>query len=165
MSKLYDLLSAMCGKIKKPDWNQNDPTAPDYVKNRPFQTGDPVGTVLVEERTVPFHGSGGGLYISNFPPAFEATVGETYTVFWDGEAYECACVDFHGKLAIGNLSFTGSGSDSGEPFLVIGLDGSASSIATTDTSASHTFSISGKQTPIVKIPAKYIDKDAFKDII
>ena len=36
MSKLYDLLSAMCGKIKKPDWNQNDPTAPGYVKNRPF---------------------------------------------------------------------------------------------------------------------------------
>lgn len=36
MSKLYDLLSAMCGKIKKPDWNQNDSTAPDYVKNRPF---------------------------------------------------------------------------------------------------------------------------------
>lgn len=35
MSKLYDLLSAMCGKIKKPDWNQNDPTAPDYVKNKP----------------------------------------------------------------------------------------------------------------------------------
>lgn len=34
MSKLYDLLSAMCGKIKKPDWNQNDSTAPDYVKNR-----------------------------------------------------------------------------------------------------------------------------------
>ena len=36
MSKLYDLLSDMCGKIKKPDFNQNDPTAPDYVKNRPF---------------------------------------------------------------------------------------------------------------------------------
>ena len=36
MSKLYDLLSAMCGKIKKPDWNQNDSAAADYVKNRPF---------------------------------------------------------------------------------------------------------------------------------
>ena len=36
MSKLYDLLSSICGKIKKPDWNQNDSTAPDYVKNRPF---------------------------------------------------------------------------------------------------------------------------------
>lgn len=164
MSKLYDLLSAMCGKIKKPDWNQNDSAAPDYVKNRPFYTCDPVETVLVEESTLPFSDIGGGLHISDFHSTFEATAGETYTVFWDGEAYECPCVDFHGGLAIGNLSFTGSGSDSGEPFLVIGLDGSGGSIATTDTSASHTFSISGKQTPIVKIPAKYIDKDAFKDI-
>ena len=36
MSKLYDLLSAMCGKIKKPDWNQTDETAPDFLKNKPF---------------------------------------------------------------------------------------------------------------------------------
>ena len=34
------------------DWNQNDETAADYVKNRPFYTGDPVETVLVEESTV-----------------------------------------------------------------------------------------------------------------
>lgn len=38
----------------QPDWNQNDSTAKDYVKNRPFYTGDPVETVLVEESTVSF---------------------------------------------------------------------------------------------------------------
>ena len=36
-----------CGKIKNPDWNQNDETAPDYVKNRPFYTGDPVETEII----------------------------------------------------------------------------------------------------------------------
>ena len=39
-------------------------------------------------------------------------------------------------------------------------DGIAISILTIDTSASHTFSISGIVTEIVKIPAKFIDKDA-----
>ena len=38
----------------QPDWNQNDSTQPDYVKNRPFYMGDPVETVLVEESTVSF---------------------------------------------------------------------------------------------------------------
>ena len=44
------------------DWNQNDATKPDYVKNRPFYTGDPVETVLVEESTVSFAVAGNGLY-------------------------------------------------------------------------------------------------------
>ena len=35
-------------KQVQPDWNQNDETAADYVKNRPFYTGDTVETVLVE---------------------------------------------------------------------------------------------------------------------
>ena len=165
MSKLYDLLSAMCGKIKKPDWNQNDPTAPDYVKNRPFYTGDPVETVLVEESTVSFQDVGGGLYISDFPSAFEATSGETYTVFWDGAAYECACVDFRGRLVIGNLSVFGSGPDTGEPFVINVYNGVRITIATEDTSSSHTISISSTVAQIVKIPAKFIDKDAFGYIV
>ena len=32
--------------VVQSDWNQNDETQPDYVKNRPFYTGDPVETVL-----------------------------------------------------------------------------------------------------------------------
>ena len=63
----------------QPNWNQNDETAPDYVKNRPFYTGDPVETVLVEESTASFIESD-GLYIAEFLSTFEATVGETYTV-------------------------------------------------------------------------------------
>ena len=38
----------------QPDWNQNDSTAADYVKNRPFYAGNPGETVLVEESTVSF---------------------------------------------------------------------------------------------------------------
>ena len=139
----------------QPDWNQNDETAQDYVKNRPFYMGDPVEAVLVEESTVSFVDDG-GLYMTEFPSTFEATVGETYKVSWDGTIYECTCVK---EGIIGNLSIFGETSDTGEPFIIITRGGDVNRIFTADTSASHTFSISGTVTEIVKIPAKFIDKD------
>ena len=72
----------------QPDWNQNDSTAADYVKNRPFYTGDPVETVLVEESTVWFVDAD-GVYLGELESTFSATVGETYKVSWDAAAYDC----------------------------------------------------------------------------
>ena len=139
----------------QPDWNQNDPTAKDYVKNRPFYT-ETVETVLVEERTVSFSDTGRGFYTAQFPSNFEATVGGTYKVSWDGTVYECTCVNFNNIPAIGNLSIVGIGSDTGEPFLVGISDVGRIDIATKDTSASHTFSISRLVTEVVKIDEKYL---------
>ena len=139
----------------QPDWNQNDSTQPDYIKNRPFYVGNPVETVLVEESTVSFSNAG-GIYWAQFSSTFAPTVGETYKVYWDGTAYECTCVDFNGYHAIGNLSIAGAGSDTGEPFLVsINNDGGLE-IYTADTSASHTISISAFDQEVVKIDLKYL---------
>ena len=135
----------------QPDWNQNDDTQPNYVKNRPFYAGDIVETVLVGENTVSFVDG-----YSEFPSTFEATVGETYKVSWDGTAHECTCVDSNGRLFIGNLSIIGRGSDTGEPFLMMINNGTGIGIVTTDTSASHTFSISGITQEVVKIDEKYL---------
>ena len=140
----------------QPDWNQNDSTQPDYVKNRPFYAGDPVETVLVEESTVSFADAGGIIYWAQFPSTFEATVGETYKVSWDGSDYECTCVDSNGNSAIGNLSVVGVGSDTGEPFLMAISNDGGTEIYTADTSASHTISISGFVQEVVKIDEKYI---------
>lgn len=139
----------------QPDWNQNDDTKPDYVKNRPFYTGDPVETVLVEESTVPFQNNG-SLYLAEFATTFSATVGEAYKVSWDGTTYESTCVTSDQGLMIGNLSIMGVGSDTGEPFLFLVVNGRGIMIATTDTSASHTFSISGIAQEVVKIDEKYL---------
>ena len=147
------------GGSVQPDWDQNDSTAADYVKNRPFYTGDPVETVLVEESTVSFVDDHGA-YTAEFATTFSATAGKTYRVYWDGSDYECTCVDSDGSPYIGNLSFVGAGPDTGEPFVMMVLNGAGIYIITTDTSASHTFSISiSGQPQIVKIPSKYIDKD------
>ena len=139
----------------QPDWNQNDSTQPDYVKNRPFYTGDPVEAVLVEESTVSF-AENHGLYGARVQSTFEATVGETYKVSWDGTAYECTCASFNDMPAIGNLSIAGAGSDTGEPFIMAVYNGQGITIVTADTSASHTFSISGFVTEAVKIDPKYL---------
>ena len=139
-----------------PDWNQNDSTAADYVKNRPFYTGDPVETVLVEESTVEFT-DGGGRYTAAFPSTFEATIGETYKVYWDGTAYECVCASFQSTPVIGNLSIIDAGSNTGEPFLMGIMNGEGIQITTVDTSSSsHTFSISRIVVPVVKIDKKYL---------
>lgn len=137
------------------DWNQNDNTQPDYVKNRPFYTGDPVETVLVEENTASFTESG-SWYMAEFPSTFAATVGETYSVSWDGTVYECTCVSFNNVPVIGNLSVAGAGSDTGEPFLMVVYNGTKIEIYTTDTSASHTFSIVSYPVEVVKIDANYL---------
>ena len=140
----------------QPDWNQNDSTQPDYIKNRPFYTGDPVETVLVEESTVPFVDNH-GLYLAQFPSTFAATVGETYKVYWDGAAYECTCVLIENLPAIGNPSIMGPGYDTGEPFIMNIFNGEGIEIATADTSASHTVSISQYSAgEVVKIDEKYL---------
>lgn len=137
----------------QPDFSQNDPTAPDYVKNRPFYTGDPVETVLVEESTVSFVESD-GLYAAQFPSTFGVTAGETYTVTWDGTAYKCTYAG--GDSLLGNLSIIGEGPDTGEPFIMFVINGEKVQIATADTSASHTISIGVDVESVVKIDLKYL---------
>lgn len=125
------------------------------MKNRPFYTATKE-TVLVEESTISFAETGKGFYRAAFLSTFEATVGETYKVSWDGTVYECTCVDFNGSNVIGNLSIVGFGSDTGEPFVMQVVNGEGIDIITKNTSASHTFSISGFAQEVVKIDEKYL---------
>ena len=143
------------GRNVQSDWNQNDSTAADYVKNRPFYTGDTVETVLVEESTVTFEDNG-GMYMGQLESTFSATVGETYKVSWDGTTYECARVEDSGNIAIGNLSIVDAGPDTGEPFLMSVNNGPSIDIMAADTAPSHTFSISGIAAQVVKIDEKYL---------
>ena len=161
-SILNDGLNAKLDKADAgSDWNQNDATKPDYIKNRPFYTGAPMETVLVEESTVSFVNANGTIYMGQIQSNFQATVGETYKVSWDGTTYERTCVNLDEYLYIGNLSIPGVGSDTGEPFLIYVANGKGIEIYTLNTSASHTISISGLSIEVVKIDAKYLP-DPFK---
>ena len=139
------------------DWNQNDETAPDYVKNRPFYTKT-METVIVEESTVTF-ALDGRSYGANFPTSFNAEYGQTYKVSWDGAAYECTCGELAGCPVIGNLSISNAGPDTGEPFLIFnesGLKETGWNSYAKDTSASHIISISRFVQEVVKIDRKYL---------
>lgn len=155
------------GSSVQPDWNQKDSTAADYIKNRPFYEGDPVETVLVEESTVAFSESG-GTYIGFIQSTFKPELGNTYKVFWDGTVYESLCTPAYKDFMIGNTSIFGIGADTGEPFLIgIHKDTNQNDIRiiTKETSESHTISISESSQLIVKIPAKFIDKNTSGYII
>lgn len=139
------------------DWNQNDSTAPDYVKNRPFYAGDPGETVLVEESTVSFSIGGSGIYTAALESTFSLTVGDIYKISWDGAVYECTCVSSPDNMKlIGNPSIMGDTADTGEPFIIVD-SGQGVRIGTLDTSPTHTISIS-QNSPgeIVKIDEKFI---------
>lgn len=112
--------------------------------------------MLVEESTVSFAADDSGMYVGNLKSTFSATVGKTYKVSWDGTVYESTCVDFSGTTIIGNLSLMGAGSDTGEPFVMMVENGLGIAVFTADTSASHTFSISGFVSEVVKIDEKYL---------
>ena len=141
------------------DWNQNDETAVDYVKNRPFYTGNPVETVLVEEKTLSFTevDPGAGMYTSDFEVAYLFIAGETCTAYWDGNAYELEWKIFEGgTLYSGNPSIAfGGGTDTGEPFFAV-TDNSRMMVYIVDASASHTFSISKVAPEVVKVDTKYL---------
>lgn len=88
---------------------------------------------------------------------FVPTVGETYKVSWDGIDYECTCIEFDSAPLLGNINILfGVPDPDGEPFAIGAFNGAELRIITSDTSASHTFSISGRVPEVVKIDEKYL---------
>ena len=142
------------GNSVQPDWNQNDSTQPDYVKNRPFYTGNPVETVLVEEQTVAFSNIDGGYAVQGWPTEFDAVVGETYKVSWDGTEYECECLSMKGLPYIGNLAVAGAEIDTREPFIF--MNQGSWVVGTNDTASEHSISVSSIVHPVTKIDEKYL---------
>ena len=115
--------NALLQRLKKHrgDWNQNDPTADDYIKNRPFYTDDTKKIVNVPEQkiTIPSKRPYSAQLI--LPEPIEFVVGQTYEVKWDDETYSCVAFDLNGINVIGNrvLFDDGTGTNTGEPFIMV----------------------------------------------
>lgn len=101
-----------------------------------------MGTImLMEEQELAFTSSS-GVYSAILINAFEIVVGQTYTVKWDGTEYECVGVVSNSMTLLGNLSISGAGDDTGEPFIYRYSETDfMGQFATLDTSASHTISV------------------------
>ena len=140
----------------QPDWNQNDSTAADYVKNRPFYTGDPVETVIIPTTTVAFSKKS-GLMLAAWPENFDLVDGQTYTISWDNTDYVCTGILFNNVPALGNLAVLGVGENTGEPFLFI-KDGGQWTVASTESATEHIIGIKVNDTLIVTLNENYLPK-------
>lgn len=106
------LHNALNQKLKKHrgNWDQNDPSANDYIKNRPFYTDS--DTIVIKEKTFTTYDN----YEWCSPFVLELKENETYKIIWDGKEYVCLpYVDGDG-ICLGNLSFDGGSLNTGEPF-------------------------------------------------
>lgn len=126
-------------KNAKADWNQNDSTQLDYVKNRPFYTTDPVETVIVEG-TIPANGM-----LQTSASINSLTLGETYNVVFDGTVYNnLVCENYDGLPSIGN-----------DAFMFAIQSGRAMAYAANG-SASHTIKVMALLSSIIPLERKYI---------
>ena len=136
----------------QPDWNQNDSTQPDYVKNRPFYAGNLVETVMLPETTITITAGSQNLISSSFPYSFE--LGKTYVITFDGVDTEYTAYEAEGFVVIG---YDYSSVVGGSGYVVMNGNG-AIALATLDTSldGSHTIAIKGYTQEIIKIDEKYL---------
>ena len=122
-----------CVDFAQADWNQNDSTAKDYVKNRPFYEEE-TRIYLQEQTIVTLDSNGYGTY------ELETSLkqSQTYTIVWDGVAYESkvfsnvdaddvANIEINGESLkiINSYSFQGTASMEGEHTLEIYMDDTA----------------------------------------
>lgn len=155
--KARDEAQAIVGGTVQSDWNVNDETSSEYIKNRPFYTGDLVETYIVQNASLTQGDGNDTMKAYVFSSLIELTVGTKYTVYFNSTSYECVCALFNGGAAVlGNLSISGLGDDTGEPFLIASDNSTQTAMYTTYTSDTPSVSISAMVPEIVKIDEKYL---------
>lgn len=147
------LYNALIQRMKKHrgNWEQNDPTADDYIKNRPFYTDDSKKIIIVPNQQITFSYNNAILALSEI---IEFVVGQSYEVKWDDVNYTCVAWDKNGFGAIGNQGLLRGPTDTGEPFVIIISKAEGMGIAVSSTTGTHTVEV--VSTKIVKIDKKYL---------
>lgn len=145
--------------VSQPDWNQNDISAPDFIKNRPFYTEVGGGPLVVDNYELAVDDDGMGEI-----PGFDLLEGSGYIVTWNGVDYHTVCESMDGLPWIGNIALGGmpsNGSDA--PFIMVGGEYGKTQVMTTDPSP-ITVSISAQELQIHKIDEKYLPTLVGKDV-
>lgn len=168
------LYNAFNQKLKnhRGNWEQNDPTADDYIKNRPFYTDENDKTIVIRETNVTIGASergavaNGGYTTITYSPIIELVIGQSYTVTWNGKDYECIAYEARGIAAIGNNSMLDreDASASNEPFFIaVSKDMFGGAYISASESGTHTVKVI-QRGKIVKIDKKYLPDDLITDL-
>ena len=167
------------GGIAQSDWEQDDDTQADYIKNKPF--GETTGPATLYEGTNLTLNTTQYLYINNvkwgkvdgFALSKYLVVGQTYTVTVDGVETECVA-------AIGSVDMTDEAYPRGETVYVRGavlegtnfkILGATETVGTQTPKAfiagvttTHSLKVETVDTTVLKLPAQFIpiDNDTIK---
>lgn len=141
-----------------PDWNQNDSTASDYIKNRPFYTGEQIFTEIIPEQTYTLSSLGSDFTAyddssGTYPYSLEA--GKDYTVVYNGTTYELTSASYQNLAYVGDIGHLTTGSDPSVPFAIVASRG-VLQIVDYISNTEVTFKISADSAEIKQIDAKYI---------
>lgn len=155
------------------DYNQNDNTQSDYIKNRPFFAGDLVNAELAdiaqiisdggfEAQIVPMGENSFVVYNSDTItiPNVTITIGDTYSFLIDGVKYTYVAVDYEGNIAFGDIAELSNQNYSELNFVVIGENRSSSFntgiILFRGSTPPNEFKLIGQTQEIKKIDDKYL---------
>lgn len=139
-----------------PDWNQNDSAARDYIKNRPFYTGEMVQTEVIPEQTYTMSSYGSFTMYADqsgtYPYSLED--GKNYTVVYNGTTYELTSSNTSGIPYVGDIGPL-QGIEATVPFAIVAGNGLLQ-IADYNGNTEVTFKIIGNRADIIQIDLKYI---------
>ena len=122
----------------------------DDLEGKPF--GEPclVEKVIVEPTTI--NGKAGNIHEVS---SLILEEGGTYSVVWDEVKVDCTCYNDSGsRLALGNVSISGAGDDTGEAFCFFVENGFKYVVAQTD--GEHSFSVTQAIEAVTPIPTEML---------
>ena len=128
---------------KQPEPSAGGVSSWNDLTDKPFYKSEE--TLL--DGTFEFVDAGGMHVCQSLDNSFALDVGQSYTVIWDGVAYQRTVDDFDRFIVLGNKLMVG-GADTGEPF-TIAANGGVYVIGTLETAATHTVKVSAE--PVDKI--------------
>lgn len=142
---------------QKSDWNQNDSSAANFIKNRPFYSEEKEKVIFSGD--IPVENVGNNIYAGEeLANGLLFIVGQIYKIIFDNIEYLCECKLLeNGSVFFGNLMIVGQGEETEEPFLIGYVDSGVFFLYCL-TEGTHSLSISGTVEEVHQIDRKYMPK-------
>lgn len=128
-------------KYRKTTWKTGDEITAARMNNMEegIEAANSTETEILPEQDVPFSSFGSSYIAESIPLSSPISIGQYYTVYWNGSVHTCKCVygaDGGGLIVqdpiLGNLTLMDSNApDTEEPFLII-FGGTAANILTNE---------------------------------
>lgn len=147
-------VDAHSGSSKQGDWNQNDTTAADYIKNRP---GAYMGDETIYDGTPTTALASNGSNRVMLSPVFTLTAGNAYRVTFNGTAYVLTAQDKTAEVnavILGELTSDNKRDFTNYPFLILQMGQYAALF--TETAGTYTLKIESLGTVVVPLDSKFM---------